>query len=98
MKLQSLFRAGFATPFEQHRGRIGQPFLVLRRITEDDDLSEAEAAIFDADNLPVYRIRFSDGTLIYAYPEEVEANPVLPRWEVEPDIAPVARPAVDCAA
>lgn len=58
-------RETFTTPYEQHRDREGQPFTALRKITEAD-------ATHDMEVLPMYVIRFEDGTVIDAWPEEVE--------------------------
>ena len=58
-------RETFVTPFEQHADRRGQAFDIIGKITEPD-------ATHDAEVLPMYRIRFADGTEIEAWPEEVE--------------------------
>ncbi len=54
----------FTTLYEQHKGRIGQAFTIVRTITEPDETHDAEV-------LPMYVIRFSDGVEIEAWPEEV---------------------------
>lgn len=66
-------RLAFKTTFEQHKDRDGQPFTVIRRITEAN-WTDADKAIYDAETLPMYQIEFSDGTRIDAWPEEVEAD------------------------
>jgi hypothetical protein len=60
------YRRTFTTPFEQLAAREGEPFEVIGIITEPDD-------DHDADVLPMYRIRFKDGFVTEAWPEEVEA-------------------------
>lgn len=59
-----MYRKTFTTPYEQHRDREGQTFEVLRTISKPD-------ADHDAEVLPMYEIRFPDGTRIEAWPEEV---------------------------
>lgn len=54
----------FHTPYEQYADREGQEFELVRTITEPD-------ATHDAEVLPMYVIRFSDGVEIEAWPEEV---------------------------
>ena len=66
------FRTTFTTPFRQYAEREGEPFTVLAAITEPD-------ADHDAEVLPMYRIRFTDGTVIEAWPEEVEATTTTER-------------------
>lgn len=58
-------RETFTTPFSQYRDREGEPFEILDKIMKADETHDAEV-------LPMYRIRFSDGTEIDAWPEEVE--------------------------
>lgn len=58
-------RTTFTTPYQQHADREGQPFEVLAKVTEPGDHHDAEV-------LPMYRIRFQDGTEVDAWPEEVE--------------------------
>jgi len=62
-----MFREKFTSPYEQYRERIGQNFTVLGVITEPDTTHDVEC-------LPIYCIRFEDGTEIEAWPEEVEAG------------------------
>lgn len=59
------FRKTFTTPYSQYVDRDGQPFEVVRTITEPEPG-------FDAESLPMHVIRFEDGTEIEAWPEEVE--------------------------
>ena len=62
------YRTHFTTPYEQFAAWEGQPFEVLQVITEP-------TPNFDAEVLPMYRIRFTnDGTEALAWPEEVEAT------------------------
>lgn len=60
-------RETFQSPYDQYRERIGQPFTLIREITEPD-------AGHDAEVLPMYVIRFPDGEEIEAWPEEVDAD------------------------
>lgn len=56
------FAKKFWSPFEEYEKRIGQNFVVVERCsTEDSDLS----------SLPMWNIKFQDGTIIGAYPEEI---------------------------
>lgn len=57
-------RETFWTPYSQYEARAGQAFDVVRVITEAD-------ATHDDEVLPMYVIRFTDGTEIEAWPEEV---------------------------
>ena len=57
-------RTTFWTPFEQHADRVGEAFWVVREITEPDDSHDAEV-------LPMYEIRFVDGTRIEAFRAEL---------------------------
>lgn len=70
------FRTHFASPYEQHRDRVGQRFSPVRVIDAPDASHDSEA-------LPMYVIRFEDGTEIEAWPEEV----ALPRthWTISKD-------------
>jgi hypothetical protein len=60
-------RDTFTSPYVQYTDRIGQTFHVIDIITTPDETHDAEV-------LPMYRIRFSDGVEIEAWPEEVEVN------------------------
>lgn len=63
------YRETFTTPFDQYKDRRGQKFAVLRAVTVPDmDYPDAEV-------LPMYRIRFEDGHVTDAWPEEVLTNP-----------------------
>lgn len=56
------FAKKFWSPFGDYKERIGQSFKVVGRCsTKDLDLS----------SLPMWNIKFSDGTVIGAYPEEI---------------------------
>ena len=56
------FAKKFWSPFGDYIERIGQSFKVVGRCsTKDSDLS----------SLPMWNIKFSDGTVIGAYPEEI---------------------------
>lgn len=57
-------REVFATPHRQHADRRGQPFELLRAITQPDETHDPEV-------LPMYAIRFEDGAEIDAWPDEV---------------------------
>jgi hypothetical protein len=65
-------RETFTTPYEQYHEREGQAFTVLRKITKRN-ITSAERAEYDLEVLPMYRIRFADGFVSSAWPEEVEA-------------------------
>lgn len=65
-------RETFTTPFDQYRDRIGQRFTVIRKITRRN-MTQADRAEYDAEVLPMYKIRFADGHETSAWPEEVEA-------------------------
>lgn len=56
------FAKKFWTPFESHRKRKGQTFEVVRRLTEED---------CDLCILPMWNIKFEDGIVTGAYPEEI---------------------------
>lgn len=58
------FRTRFTTPYDQHKGRAGEPFMHVRTIDKPD-------ATHDAEVLPMHVIRFEDGVEIEAWPEEV---------------------------
>lgn len=53
----------FWSPFSDFKERIGQPFTVVGRCTEG-----VEA---DLSALPMWNIKFLDGRVISAYPEEI---------------------------
>ena len=56
------FSKKFWSPFGDYKERIGQHFtVVVRCSTKDSDLSA----------LPMWNIKFSDGIIIGAYPEEI---------------------------
>lgn len=56
------FAKKFWSPFGDYNDRMGQKFKVIGRCsTEDSDLS----------SLPMWNIKFGDGTVIGAYPEEI---------------------------
>lgn len=56
------FAKKFWSPFGDYKERIGQSFKVVGKCsTKDSDLS----------SLPMWNIKFSDGTVIGAYPEEI---------------------------
>jgi len=67
IELTGRIRKRFWTPFEQFAERIGQRFIVLRKITKPD-------VTHDPDVLPMYAIRFADGFRTDAWPEEVEVH------------------------
>ncbi len=64
-------RETFTTPFEQYRERIGQRFTVLRKITKRN-MTEADRVEYDAEVLPMYKIRFEDGHETSVWPDEIE--------------------------
>lgn len=57
------FAKAFWSPFEDHKKRIGHHFEVVGRCTEG-----VEA---DLSMLPMWNIKFLDGAVISAYPEEI---------------------------
>lgn len=63
--MRRIVRNAFHAVYDEHRELDGEPFTVLEHVTEPRERYDAEA-------LPVYRIRFIDGTEIDAWPEEVE--------------------------
>lgn len=65
------FRKTFTTPFEQYRDRVGQSFVVLRKITKRTATAD-DCREYDMEVLPMYKIRFPDGHETSAWPEEVE--------------------------
>ena len=59
---QEGFAKKFWSPFGDYKARVGQNFEVVERCsTKDSDLS----------SLPMWNIKFQDGTIIGAYPEEI---------------------------
>ena len=52
----------FQSPFDQYAERNGQTFQIVREL--DDSERDPEVGV-------MYLIRFSDGTEIHAWPEEV---------------------------
>ena len=54
----------FNSPYDQYKDRNGQTFVIVRKITEEEE-------DYDFETLPVYIIRFQDGEEITAYPEEI---------------------------
>lgn len=62
------YRTTFTTPYDQFAERRYEPFTVLTVITEPIPY------VYDEEVLPMYRIRFMDGTEIDAWPEEVLAD------------------------
>lgn len=56
------FRDTFTTPYTQHKDKEGQPFKVLRRCTLEE---------CDLECLPMWWIRFPDGTETCAFSEEI---------------------------
>jgi hypothetical protein len=57
-------RERFHTPYEQYRGFNGRRFKILRKVSKPDKLHDAEV-------LPMYEIKFRDGTKIEAWSEEI---------------------------
>lgn len=74
-----MFKDTFSTQHDQYAARDGQPFEVVEKITEANDK-------FDAEVLPMYRIRFEDGEVIDAFPDEVEARYTATYWQDESDL------------
>lgn len=59
---QEGFSKKFWSPFGDYKDRIGQKFVVVGRCTtKNSDLSA----------LPMWNIKFADGVIIGAYPEEI---------------------------
>ncbi len=56
----------FNSPWDDYRHRNGQPCKVLKGFYEPDEEHDQEV-------LPMYEIRFDDGEVIDAYPEELQA-------------------------
>lgn len=56
------FSDRFWSPYGDYKERFGQPFKVVERCTEKT---------CDIDVLPMWNIKFKDGTVIGAYPEEI---------------------------
>jgi len=56
-------RDSFASPYDQYKDRIGQPFRLLGRV---------DPATYDREECgPMYWIEFVDGVRIEAWPEEI---------------------------
>ncbi len=62
------FRPTFRAVYEQYAERDGQPFEFVREASEDER----------DDRGPMYHVRFSDGTEIVGWPEEVCVDLVPP--------------------
>ena len=59
---QEGFSEKFWSPFDDYKDQLGKNFEVIERCsTKNSDLS----------SLPMWKIRFADGTVIGAYPEEI---------------------------
>ena len=69
-----IFKARFETPYTEYNGRNGQYFDVIEIISEPKPG-------YDAEVLPMYRIQFEDGTIIDAWPEEVEETEEIKKAE-----------------
>lgn len=52
----------FWSPYDGFKTFLGQPFTVIGRMYEKG---------FGLENLPAWRIKFEDNTIIFAYPEEI---------------------------
>lgn len=63
--MKTCFRETFESPYAEHADRIGQRFTVIALIV-------APEQGYDDEVLPLYRIRFCDGSEIEALPEEIE--------------------------
>ncbi len=63
----------FNTPFEDYHHRNGQTFEVIRPCT-DEEVALEEVG-------PMYWIRFIDGEVITAYPEEIFEGEEFIVWE-----------------
>ena len=60
-------RDTFASPYDQYKDRVGQRITVLGAVARDEyDFEECG---------PMFRVQFEDGTIIYAWPEEIYAEP-----------------------
>ena len=59
---QEGFAEKFWSPFGDHKERFGQNFEVVGRCSENDS---------DLSSLPMWNIKFEDGTVFGAYPEEI---------------------------
>jgi hypothetical protein len=57
-------RPTFATPHEQYAARNGQPFQLVAGIFVADDQHDEEV-------LPMFKIKFADGEMIEAWPDEI---------------------------
>lgn len=60
--------ATFNSPYEQYAARNGEPVTVTGIIDTPDSEHDAEV-------LPMYRVTFSDGVSIEAWPEEIHPLP-----------------------
>lgn len=78
-----MIRDTFTTPYQQHRDREDQPFEVVEKITTNTpEIDHDEVG-------DMYRVRFPDGVVIEAWPEEVEV-PETPAPAPEPrPVAPL---------
>lgn len=56
------FAKKFWTPYDENKQRIGQPFTVVSKCSIENS---------DLECLPMWQIKFADGTCIDAYPEEI---------------------------
>lgn len=57
----------FQSPYDQYAERNGQPFEILYEIKGDPNI--------DPECLPMYKIKFQDGTEMEVWPEEIfDAN------------------------
>ena len=61
-KYEKDFADTFWTPYSDYNSRIGQGFEVVGRVLEDEA---------DLECLPMWKIKFEDGEVIFAHPEEV---------------------------
>jgi len=59
---QEGFAKEFWTPYTDYNNRIGEKFEVVGRLTEEEA---------DIECLPMWKIKFADGTIIDSYPEEI---------------------------
>ena len=71
-----MFRDTFTTPYEQYADREGEPFGVIRELTDQERDPEVGR---------MWRIEFEDGTQIDAWPEEVESDATWEVWIREQD-------------
>ena len=66
-----VFRERFVSPFEQYADRVGQRFTVLKEYAEEELYGEGGMLRGWEPGDTMYRIRFTDGTEIDAWGEEV---------------------------